>query len=45
MTLDWRPILLGIETEVQLNRDPLRGNLFENAVLLELKKYRLNQRT
>lgn len=35
--------LLGIETEVQLNRDPLRGNLFENAVLLELKKYRLNR--
>lgn len=35
--------LLGIENEVQLSRDPLRGNLFENAVLLELKKYRLNR--
>jgi len=35
--------LLGIETEVQVGRDPLRGNLFENAVLLELKKYRLNR--
>ncbi len=35
--------LLGIETEVQVSRDPLRGNLFENAVILELKKYRLNQ--
>lgn len=35
--------LLGIQNEVQLSRDPLRGNLFENAVLLELKKHRLNQ--
>lgn len=35
--------LLGIETELQLSRDPLRGNLFENGVLLELKKYRLNR--
>jgi hypothetical protein len=35
--------LLGIENETQLKRDPLRGNLFENAVILELKKYRLNQ--
>ncbi len=35
--------LLGIENETQLKRDPLRGNLFENAIILELKKYRLNQ--
>ena len=35
--------LLGIQNEVQLSRDPLRGNLFENAVLLELKKYRFNR--
>lgn len=34
--------LLGIENETQLNRDPLRGNLFENAIILELKKSRLN---
>lgn len=35
--------LLGIETEMQLQRDPLRGHLFENMVYLELKKYRVNQ--
>ncbi len=35
--------LLGIQNEVQLSRDPLRGNLFENAVVLELKKYRFNR--
>jgi uncharacterized protein len=35
--------LLGIQNETQLSRDPLRGKLFENAVLLELKKYRLNK--
>lgn len=35
--------LLGIENETQLNRDPLRGNLFENAIILELKKFRLNR--
>ncbi len=35
--------LLGIQSEVQLSRDPLRGNLFENAIILELKKYRLNR--
>lgn len=35
--------LLGIQNELQLSRDPLRGNLFENAMLLELKKYRLNR--
>ncbi len=35
--------LLGIQNEIQMNRDPLRGNLFENAVLLELKKHHFNQ--
>ncbi len=35
--------LLGIENETQLKRDPLRGHLFKNAIVLELKKYRTNQ--
>lgn len=35
--------LLGIQNETQVSRDPLRGNLFENAIILELKKYKLNQ--
>jgi uncharacterized protein len=35
--------LLGIQNEIQLSRDPLRGNLFENAILLELKKHQLNR--
>ena len=35
--------LLDIETTTQMSRDPLRGNLFENLVLLELIKSRLNQ--
>lgn len=35
--------LLGIENETQLSRDPLRGGLFENLVILELMKTRLNQ--
>lgn len=35
--------LLGIQNEGQLSRDPLRGNLFENAIYLELKKHRMNQ--
>jgi len=35
--------LLDIETIEQLQRDPLRGNLFENMVILELMKARLNQ--
>ena len=29
--------LLGIQNETQITRDPLRGNLFENALILELK--------
>ncbi len=35
--------LLGIETENQINRDPLRGNLFENLIVSEVLKSRLNQ--
>lgn len=35
--------LLGIETQVQIERDPLRGHLVENLVLLELMKWRYNQ--
>lgn len=34
--------LLGIETIQQLERDPLRGNLVENLLILELMKARLN---
>lgn len=34
--------LLGIETQRQASRDPLRGNLFENIVVLEAMKTRLN---
>ncbi|MBQ9030287.1 MAG: ATP-binding protein [Parasporobacterium sp.] len=34
--------LLGIETERQASRDPLRGNLFENIVVVEAMKTRLN---
>jgi len=35
--------LLGIENEQQMARDPLRGGLFENLVILELMKSRLNK--
>lgn len=35
--------LLDIENTTQLERDPLRGNLFENFVILELMKYRFNR--
>lgn len=35
--------LLGIETQTQMQRDPLRGHLFENMVVLEALKHRLNQ--
>lgn len=34
--------LLGIETARQASRDPLRGNVFENIVVLEAMKARLN---
>jgi len=35
--------LLGIENRTQLERDPLRGFLIENLVVLELMKARLNK--
>ncbi len=34
--------LLGIENETQLERDPLRGSIFENFVIVELIKARWN---
>lgn len=34
--------LLGIESLTQMERDPLRGNLFENLVVMELVKARYN---
>lgn len=34
--------LLGIENELQISRDPLRGHLVENLILLELVKWRFN---
>lgn len=34
--------LLGIETARQASRDPLRGNIFENIVIFEAMKTRLN---
>lgn len=35
--------LLGIESLAQMHRDPLRGHLFENMVVMELMKTRFNQ--
>lgn len=35
--------LLGIENIKQISRDPLRGFLFENLIILELLKTRINQ--
>ncbi len=35
--------LLGLEEDNQVSRDPLRGNLFENLVVIEALKYRYNQ--
>lgn len=35
--------LLGLENETQVSRDPLRGNLFENMVVMEALKYRYNK--
>jgi predicted AAA+ superfamily ATPase len=34
--------LLGIETARQASRDPLRGNIFENMIVIEALKARLN---
>ena len=35
--------LLGLETKEQVSRDPLRGQLFENMVVMELIKARANR--
>lgn len=35
--------LLGIHTRTQMERDPLRGHLFENMVVMDLYKNQLNQ--
>ena len=35
--------LMGIETSTQMQRDPLRGNLFENLIVIETLKSKLNQ--
>lgn len=37
--------LLGLEDPSQVSRDPLRGNLFENMVVIEAMKARINQNT
>jgi len=34
--------LLGIEDKVMMSRDPLRGSLFENMVVMEIVKHRFN---
>ena len=35
--------LLGMESELHVSRDPLRGSLFENLALMETLKYRFNR--
>ncbi|ADH86096.1 ATP-binding protein [Desulfurivibrio alkaliphilus] len=35
--------LLGAENELHINRHPLKGNLFENMVVVEALKYRFNR--
>ena len=35
--------LLGLENELHVSRDPLRGNLFENMMVIEALKYRFNR--
>lgn len=35
--------LLGMESELHVSRDPLRGSLFENLALTETLKYRFNR--
>ncbi len=35
--------LLGIESELHVSRDPLRGNLFENMVVADAMKCRMNR--
>ena len=34
--------LLGLETPAQIERDPLRGNLYENLLIMELVKMQMN---
>ncbi len=34
--------LMGIETTTQMQRDPVRGNLFENLIVMEALKSKLN---
>ncbi|KAF0218731.1 MAG: ATPase (AAA+ superfamily)-like [Geobacteraceae bacterium] len=35
--------LLGLESELHVSRDPLRGNLFENMAVIDALKYRFNR--
>jgi len=35
--------LMGIETSTQMQRDPLKGNLFENLIIIDILKSKLNQ--
>ncbi len=35
--------LMGIDTRTQMQRDPLRGHLFENLIVMEALKAKLNQ--
>ncbi len=35
--------LLGLESELHVSRDPLRGNLFENLAVMEALKYRVHR--
>jgi predicted AAA+ superfamily ATPase len=35
--------LLGLENELHVSRDPLRGNLFENMIVMEALKFRFNR--
>lgn len=35
--------LLGLENELHVSRDPLRGNLFENMIVMETLKFRFNR--
>jgi predicted AAA+ superfamily ATPase len=35
--------LLGLENELHVSRDPLRGHLFENVAVTEVVKYRFNR--
>jgi predicted AAA+ superfamily ATPase len=41
--VDLAAYLLGIQTAAQMSRDPLRGNLFENLVVIDALKYQYNR--